>query len=598
MRYIPRYIGTLLVFTLLGLPLAAQPRPFALREVRLLPSRFTENMQRDSAWMMDIGVDRLLHSFRTTAGVFAGNEGGYMTVKKLGGWESLDCELRGHTTGHMLSACALMYASTGAECFKAKGDSLVAGLREVQLAHGNGYLSAFPEELIDRNIRGQKVWAPWYTLHKILAGLIDQYQLAWSELALTEAMDMAGWAYAKLTPLPEETRRLMLRNEFGGVGESWWNLYGITGDERCKSLAEFFYHNDVIDPLKAREADFGTKHTNTFIPKVNAEARRYELTGAADSRRAVEFFWNEMMTHHLYATGSLSDKEHFFPPEDFRKHISGVTGESCCTYNMLRLAEHLFAWQSSSAVMDYYERALYNHILGSQNPETGMASYFLPLATGTHRVYSTPFDSFWCCVGSGFESHAKYGENIYWRDDNTLFINLFIPSVLRSEEVAVRLETAFPSDGTVRLTVEESALPRIAFRLPSWSGTPAVRVNGRKVRVRADVSGYLVLERRWKPGDRIEVDYPMSYRVETAVQDPSVGVVMRGPVVLAKRLGTEGFVAPQPVSDPTKYNDYYTYDYHIPASMPPFAPLPDAFEGLEPLYEIHGERYEVYWNLR
>ena len=598
MRYIPRYIGTLLVFTLLGLPLAAQPRPFALREVRLLPSRFTENMQRDSAWMMDIGVDRLLHSFRTTAGVFAGNEGGYMTVKKLGGWESLDCELRGHTTGHMLSACALMYASTGAECFKAKGDSLVAGLREVQLAHGNGYLSAFPEELIDRNIRGQKVWAPWYTLHKILAGLIDQYQLAWSELALTEAMDMAGWAYAKLTPLPEETRRLMLRNEFGGVGESWWNLYGITGDERCKSLAEFFYHNDVIDPLKAREADFGTKHTNTFIPKVTAEARRYELTGAADSRRAVEFFWNEMMTHHLYATGSLSDKEHFFPPEDFRKHISGVTGESCCTYNMLRLAEHLFAWQSSSAVMDYYERALYNHILGSQNPETGMASYFLPLATGTHRVYSTPFDSFWCCVGSGFESHAKYGENIYWRDDNTLFINLFIPSVLRSEEVAVRLETAFPSDGTVRLTVEESALPRIAFRLPSWSGTPAVRVNGRKVRVRADVSGYLVLERRWKPGDRIEVDYPMSYRVETAVQDPSVGVVMRGPVVLAKRLGTEGFVAPQPVSDPSKYNDYYTYDYHIPASMPPFASLPDAFEGLEPLYEIHGERYEVYWNLR
>ena len=598
MRYIPRYIGTLLVFTLLGLPLAAQPRPFALREVRLLPSRFTENMQRDSAWMMDIGVDRLLHSFRTTAGVFAGNEGGYMTVKKLGGWESLDCELRGHTTGHMLSACALMYASTGAECFKAKGDSLVAGLREVQLAHGNGYLSAFPEELIDRNIRGQKVWAPWYTLHKILAGLIDQYQLAWSELALTEAMDMAGWAYAKLMPLPEETRRLMLRNEFGGVGESWWNLYGITRDERCKSLAEFFYHNDVIDPLKAREADFGTKHTNTFIPKVTAEARRYELTGAADSRRAVEFFWNEMMTHHLYATGSLSDKEHFFPPEDFRKNISGVTGESCCTYNMLRLAEHLFAWQSSSAVMDYYERALYNHILGSQNPETGMASYFLPLATGTHRVYSTPFDSFWCCVGSGFESHAKYGENIYWRDDNTLFINLFIPSVLRSEEVAVRLETAFPSDGTVRLTVEESALPRIAFRLPSWSGTPAVRVNGRKVRVRADVSGYLVLERRWKPGDRIEVDYPMSYRVETAVQDPSVGVVMRGPVVLAKRLGTEGFVAPQPVSDPSKYNDYYTYDYHIPASMPPFASLPDAFEGLEPLYEIHGERYEVYWNLR
>ena len=586
------------LFLIVALAAAAQARPFGLREVRLLPSRFTENMQRDSAWIMDIGADRLLHSFRTTAGVFAGNEGGYMTVKKLGGWESLDCELRGHTTGHILSACALMYASTGAECFKAKSDSLVAGLREVQLAHGNGYLSAFPEELIDRNIRGQKVWAPWYTLHKILAGLIDQYQLADSELALTEAMEMAGWAYGKLMPLPEETRRLMLRNEFGGVGEAWWNLYGITGDARCKWLAEFFYHNDVIDPLKASEADFGTKHTNTFIPKVIAEARRYELTDAADSRTAVTFFWNEMMDHHLYATGSLSDKEHFFPVEDFRKHITGVTGESCCTYNMLRLARHLFAWQPSAAVMDYYERALYNHILGSQNPESGMAAYFLPLATGTHKVYSTPDESFWCCVGSGFESHAKYGESIYWQDDNTLYVNLFIPSELRSDKVSVRLETAFPSDGLVQLTVAKSSLRRIAFRLPSWSGAPVVRLNGRKVRVKADASGYLALERAWKPGDRIDIDYPMTVRVEPAPQDPSVGVVMRGPVVLAKRLGTEGFVAPQPTSDPSKYNDYYTYDYHIPASIPVFAPLPGTFDGLEPLYDIHGERYEVYWNLK
>ena len=586
------------LFLIVALTAAAQARPFGLREVRLLPSRFTENMQRDSAWIMDIGADQLLHSFRTTAGVFAGNEGGYMTVKKLGGWESLDCELRGHTTGHILSACALMYASTGAECFKAKSDSLVAGLREVQLAHGNGYLSAFPEELIDRNIRGQKVWAPWYTLHKILAGLIDQYQLADSELALTEAMEMAGWAYGKLMPLPEETRRLMLRNEFGGVGEAWWNLYGITGDARCKWLAEFFYHNDVIDPLKASEADFGTKHTNTFIPKVIAEARRYELTDAADSRTAVTFFWNEMMDHHLYATGSLSDKEHFFPVEDFKKHITGVTGESCCTYNMLRLARHLFAWQPSADVMDYYERALYNHILGSQNPESGMAAYFLPLATGTHKVYSTPDESFWCCVGSGFESHAKYGESIYWQDDNTLYVNLFIPSELRSDKVSVRLETAFPSDGLVQLTVAKSSLRRIAFRLPSWSGAPVVRLNGRKVRVKADASGYLALERAWKPGDRIDIDYPMTVRVEPAPQDPSVGVVMRGPVVLAKRLGTEGFVAPQPTSDPSKYNDYYTYDYHIPASIPVFAPLPGTFDGLEPLYDIHGERYEVYWNLK
>ena len=201
---------------------------FDLQDVRLLPGRFQENMKRDSAWMMSISADRLLHSFRTTAGVWAGMEGGYMTVKKLGGWESLDCELRGHTTGHMLSASALMYASTGNDCFKAKGDSLVNGLALVQKAHGNGYLSAYPEELINRNMKGQRVWAPWYTLHKILSGLIDQYVYADNSTALEIAQGRASWAYAKLSPLSEDTRRLMLRNEFGGMPEAFWNLYSLT----------------------------------------------------------------------------------------------------------------------------------------------------------------------------------------------------------------------------------------------------------------------------------------------------------------------------------------------------------------------------------
>ena len=563
--------------------------------VRLLPSRFMENQKRDSAWIMSISADRLLHSFRTTAGVYAGNEGGYMTVKKLGGWESPDCELRGHTTGHILSACALMYAYTGAECFKSKGDSLVNGLRTVQLALGNGYLSAFPEELINRNIRGEKVWAPWYTLHKIMAGLLDQYRLAGNKLALDEVKDFAGWAFGKLFRLDETTRRRMLRNEFGGMPEVWWNLYEITGDNRHRELAEFFYHNDVIDPLRAREADFGTKHTNTFIPKVIAEARRYELTGEEESRVAAKYFWDRMLAGHIYATGSLSDKEHFFPSEDFRKHITGYTGESCCTYNMLRLARHIFEWEPSASVMDYYERALYNHILGAQNPKTGMASYFLPLAAGTHKVYSTPFNSFWCCVGSGFESNARYAESIYFQGEGTLYVNLFIPSEVNWDGFRLRMETSFPNEEEVRITVQSAGKRRIAIRKPVWSGKPVVKVNGRKVQVKAD--DFIVLDRKWKAGDRISITYPMSYHVEPAPQDPSVGVVMYGPLVMAKPLGTEGFVAPQPVSDPSRYNDYYTYDYHIPAHIQAFPPLPESFEGLKPLYEIHDERYTVYWNL-
>lgn len=565
--------------------------PFELQQVRLLPSRFTENVQRDSAWMMSVGADRLLYSFRLTAGLcYPDNE------LALEGWEAPDCELRGHTTGHMLSACALMYGLTRNECFKEKGDSLVQGLYEVQRAYGTGYLSAYPEEQIDRNIRGEKVWAPWYTLHKILSGLIDQYRITGSELALEEACGMVAWAYEKLSPLSDETRRLMLRNEFGGVTESWWDLYDITGDNRAKWLAEFFYHNEVIDPLRSETPDFGTKHTNTFIPKVIAEVRDYEITGAPEARTAVEFFWKEMMAHHLYATGSLSDKEHFFPEANFKAHITGVTGETCCTYNMLKLARHLFCWQPSSAVGDYYELALYNHILGGQDPQTGMISYFLPLKTGTHKVYSTQFQSFWCCVGSSFESQAKFGESIYYHNDRTLYVNLFIPSELDWDGFKVRLETVFPSEETVHLTVMGRGGRRIiALRRPSWSGTPILKVNEETVPLQG--GDFLTVDRRWKRGDRIEVTYPMSYRVVPAAQDPSVGVVMYGPIVMAEPLGTEGFIAPQPYSDPSLHNDYYTYDYHIPSSIPEFRPVPSDYAGLKPLYEIHRERYEVYWDL-
>lgn len=401
---------------------------FDLKDVRLLPSRFRDNMLRDSAWMTSIDVNRLLHSFRTNAGVFAGREGGYMTVKKLGGWESLDCELRGHTTGHLLSAYALMYAATGSEIFKLKGDSLVNGLTEVQNALKGGYLSAYPEELINRNIQGKSVWAPWYTLHKLYSGLIDQYLYADNQQALKVVTKMGDWAYNKLKPLTEEIRKLMIRNEFGGINESFYNLYAITGDERYRWLAEYFYHNDVIDPLKELRDDLGTKHTNTFIPKVIAEARNYELTENETSKKLSEYFWHTMIDHHTFAPGCSSDKEHFFDPKKFSKHLTGYTGETCCTYNMLKLSRHLFCWTGDSSIADYYERALYNHILGQQDPQTGMVAYFLPLLSGSHKLYSTKENSFWCCVGSGFENHAKYGEAIYYHNDRGIYVNLFIPS--------------------------------------------------------------------------------------------------------------------------------------------------------------------------
>lgn len=595
-------------------PLRAEA--FDLRDVRLLPGRFRDNMLRDSAWIVSLGADRLLHAFRTNAGVAAGREGGYMTVRKLGGWESLDCELRGHTTGHMLSACALMYAATGEECFRQKGDSLVDGLAEVQRALGGSYLSAFPERLIDRCIAGESVWAPWYTLHKILAGLIDQYLYAGNDTALEIARGMGGWAWEKVRRLDPATRQRMLRNEFGGMPDACWNLYAATGDERFRSLARLFYHEDVLSPLRAGREEFGTKHTNTFIPKVLGEARNYELTGCDSARRAARVFWRSMRQGHLFAPGCASDKEHFFPPEHLSKHLTGYTGETCCTYNLLKLAHHLFCWSADRDVADYCERALYNHILGQQDPETGMVCYFLPLESGAHKVYSTPGQSFWCCVGSGFESHAKYGEAIYYHRADTLYVNLLIPSRLtwRERGLAVTQRTAFPAEETtmLALSAEKPVAATLRLRRPAWSGEPEVRINGR--RTAAPVrEGYIDLRRTWRDGDRIEVRYPMSLRPEPTPDDPSRAALLYGPVVLAGRAGTEGFAAPQPDSDPSRYNDYYTYDYRIPASVDDTLrcdpasirrgrgtlrfETPDG-QRLAPLYDLHRERYVVYWNLK
>ena len=597
-----------------------QVQSFDLADIRLLPSRFRENMLRDSAWMVSIDTNRLLHSFRTNAGISAGREGGYMTVKKLGGWESLDCELRGHTTGHLLSAYGLMYAATGSEIFKLKGDSLIAGLGIVQDALDGGYLSAYPEELINRNIKGHGVWAPWYTLHKLYSGLIDQYLYTSNQQALQIATRMADWAYNKLQPLDEETRRLMIRNEFGGVNESFYNLYALTGNEKYKWLAEYFYHNDVIDSLKENRDDLGTKHTNTFIPKVLAEARNYEISECQHSKNLTRFFWDTMIDHHTFAPGSSSDKEHFFAPEKFSSHLTGYTGESCCTYNMLKLSKHLFCWTADTKVADYYERALYNHILGQQDPESGMISYFLPMLSGSHKVYSTPENSFWCCVGSGFENHAKYGEAIYYHNDKGIYVNLFIPSTVDWKQKGIRLtqQTSFPQEEitTIIVNTEKPISTTLYLRYPSWSKGVSVQVNGKKINVRQKPGSYIALNRTWSDGDIVSVTYPMSLTLETTPDNCDRGALMYGPLVLAGELGTDGMNGSSPFSDPKLYNDYYTYNYHIPEGLNislkinPENPAEnvhrigdslqfttDNGEVITPLYNIHRQRYVVYWDL-
>ncbi|MBM6992925.1 MAG: glycoside hydrolase family 127 protein [Prevotella sp.] len=600
--------------------------PFSLTQVHLLPSRFRDNMRRDSAWMMSIPVKRLLHSFRNTAGAFSDKEGGYMTMPKLGGWESLDCDLRGHITGHLLSALATLYAQTQSAEVKAKSDSIIEGLREVQQIVGTGYLSAFGEGLIERNIQGKSVWAPWYTLHKIAQGLIDQYQLCGSDTALVMARRMADWAYSRLRPLSEETRKLMIRNEFGGFNEAMYELYALTHENRYLWLARFFYHNDKIDPLKAGNDDLGTNHANTFIPKLLGEARNYELFGEKTSREAAELLFRVLADDHAFVTGELSDKEHLFKPSAQSKHISGYDGENCCTFNLLKLADHVFSWTADVRVADYYERALYNHILGQQDPETSMVCYFTPLMTGSHRLYSTRDSSFWCCVGSGFESHVKYASSIYFHSQDKLWVNLFIPSRVDFEGTTLTQTTRFPEEGVTRFTFGgKSRHMSLMLRVPAWATSMSVKVNGRLVKTPKEVApaqtmgkdasvsrtglrqGYVEIARTWKKGDRVEVNYGMSLHEETTRDSSSRRVLLYGPIVMAGRLSD----VEHPFSDPKLYNDYYTYDFKVPAELRKvgglgrldqlkrLSPLHyKALSGIDiiPFYDAHHCRYVVYWD--
>ena len=597
---------------------------FDLRDVTLLDSRFRENMEREQQWLLAIQNQQLLHSFRTNAGIYSGNEGGYFEIKKLGGWESLDCELRGHSTGHIMSGLALMYASTGDQRFKLKGDSLVSGLAEVQkVLNQNGYLSAYPQELINRNLAGKKVWAPWYTLHKIFAGLLDQYLYCDNQQALEVASGMASWAYQKLQPVSAAQRSVMLRNEFGGINECFYNLYAITGNKENKWLAEFFYHNEMLDPLQEGRDILDKKHANTYIPKLLGLARNYELEGTGEGGKTADFFWQTVIGHHSFATGSNSDREKFFQPDHQSGHLTGYTGESCNVYNMLKLTRHLFCQRGDVKYADYYEKALYNHILGQQDPATGMVSYFLPMLPGAHKVYSTPENSFWCCVGSGFENQAKYGEAIYYHNHNSLFVNLFIPSQLdwKSKGIKIRQETAFPQSGTTVFTIEKSGVDAwtLHVRNPSWvAGAAQLKINGKSSRPEIS-EGYIAIDRKWKVGDKVEISFPMALGAVATNDNKDKVAFTFGPIVLAGDLGTAGFREPAPYSNPGLYNDYYTYNYQVPEDITrslevdPQNPQTDISRvspndltfrieksgvTLRPLYDIHRSRYVVYWDVK
>jgi len=517
--------------------------PFELRQVRLLEGPFRDAMLRDQKYLLGLEPDRLLHMFRVTAGLPS-------SAKPYGGWEDPKVELRGHSLGHYLSACALMYASTGDEKLKARADAIVAELARIQQAmpsqgYHAGYLSAFPEEFFDRVDARQKVWAPYYTLHKIMAGLLDVHQLCGNDRALQVLTRLADWVKFRVDRLSDAQQQLALDTEFGGMMEVLENLYGVTGNPEYLRVARKFDHKKVFDPLARGEDPLNGLHANTQIPKAIGAARDYELSGEQRYYNVAHFFWQRVAHFRSYVIGGNSDGELFFPPEDFSRHLNANSTETCNTYNMLKLTRHLFQWEPSAETMDFYERGLYNHILASQDPATGMVTYYVPLKPGAYKTFATPEESFWCCVGTGMENHAKYGDTIYFHNSASLYINLFIASELDWNEkgIVLRQETRFPEEDTTRILFKARQPTRLALRIryPSWAKTGMdLKINGKKQRVEANPGSYLTVERTWRNGDTVEVRFPMSLQMESLPNNPNQVAILYGPIVLAGDLGTQG----------------------------------------------------------
>ena len=592
---------------------------FPLGDVRLLDGPFKAAQGWDAQYMLSLDPDRLLHVFRINAGLPS-------TAEPLGGWEAPGCEVRGHFVGHYLSACSQMYAATGDDRFKRRVNDLVGELAKCQQKLGDGYLSAFPSSYFDRLEAGKPVWAPYYTIHKIMAGLFDASQLCGNRQALDTAINMARYFKRRTDRLSDEQMQRVLQNEFGGMMEVLANLYGVTGDPDLLLLAHRFDHRAVFDPLAAHEDRLAGLHANTNIPKMIGAARLYEFTGEQRYRDTSTTFWDAVTLEHSFVTGGNSFGEHFRAPGVEATALAPDTSETCNTYNMLKLTRTLFTSDPQPKYIDFYERALFNHILASIDPDSGLTTYFLSLQPGHFKVYATPTDSFWCCTGTGMENHAQYGQAIYAHacqgDRDAVWVNLFIASTLNWPEKHLSLDqtTRFPQEQGTTLTLHVASPTRLALklRIPSWSHDPQLSVNGQAQTLDLTPGSYTTLDRQWREGDRVHLNLPMSLHLYRAADDADSVAVLDGPIVLAAELGKNGMPSTDHVAENNQDNTIPFADVpHLdidPAQDPrswlaptggedPLAFTISTFEGahgirLEPLYELHHQRYTVYWKLK
>lgn len=583
-----------------------------LQSVRLKPSIFLDSLLVNRRYLFELEPDRLLHNFLQYAGLPPKGD-------VYGGWEG--DTIAGHTLGHYLSALSKLYAQTGDAEVKQRIDYIVGELARAQAQDKDGYVGGLTrktdagaivggksvfESVRAGEVKGSKFningsWSPLYTVHKLFAGLLDADALAGNAQALQVLQPLASYFADVFDALDHDQMQSLLATEFGGLNESYIELGARTGTPRWIAIGKRLRHEGIVDPAIAGKDDLPHHHANTQVPKFIGEARQFEVTGDIDSAAAARFFWETVTAHYSYVIGGNADREYFQQPDTIAAFLTEQTCEHCNSYNMLKLTRHLYQWTPQARYFDYYERTLLNHTMSAQHPETGMFTYMTPMITGGERGFSDKFDSFWCCVGSGMEAHAQFGDSIYWQDADALYVNLYIPSTLDWKEggLTLDLDSGVPHNGRVRLQVnraDATASRRLLLRIPEWSGAGHVlKLNGRKVAAKAS-DGYVVLERRWEAGDVVELELDTALRLEHAAGDPDTVVVMRGPLALAADLGPA--TAPYDAPDPALVADVSPLSGFIalpgPGRFLASTTRPQALE-FSPFYAQHDRRSALYF---
>jgi DUF1680 family protein len=593
------------------IPDAARPLP--LSAVRLTGGPLKRAQDLDAAYLLQLDPERMLAPFRKEAGLDPGASG-------YGGWDAGGRNLTGHVLGHYLSAVSLMWAATGDVRFRDRAEHIVRELQVVQDANGDGYLGALEggreafAEVARGDIRSKPfdlngLWSPWYTLHKLFAGLRDAYRFAGNRTALDLEVKFAGWAAGVLSHLSAAQVQQMLATEFGGMNEVLVELYADTGDRRWLELSYRFEHRAVLDPLKRHQDVLGGLHGNTQVPKLLGSLVRFAVAGDPGDGFATAFFWDRVVQHHSWATGGHGKNEYFGEPDRLSDRVDGRTAETCNVYNMLKLTRRIFALRPDAHYAEFHERALFNHILSSIDPEDGRMCYMVPVGRGVQHEYQDMFEDFTCCVGTGMESHALHGDGLYYESKDRLWVNLYVPSKADWETggVSLAVDTTLPEgdSATLRLTMPSPRRFTLALRRPGWARDRfAVSVNGEAVGDLPPPMSYVELTQTWKTGDVVEVSLRKQLYLEPVPDNPRRAAILWGPLVLAADVGAEDeFPAWKPGAVPS----LVAAERPVADWLQPVPGAPGSFRSqgvgrpedvtLVPFYRLHRRTYSIYFDL-